>query len=133
MVEELAALRALRAALPAPYELRLDANGAWTPSEARARLGALADLEVTFVEQPVAADQLLQLGPCATPWAADESLAMPGMVEALLDDPAARRSCSSRRGSGCSMRWGSPGAPWRAARAWWSPTSSMDRRRWRRR
>lgn len=35
-------------------ELRLDANGAWSLEEARARLAALVRLDVAYVEQPVA-------------------------------------------------------------------------------
>lgn len=85
---ELAAVRALRAALPAACALRLDANGAWTLDEARARLTQLAELQIELVEQPVAPAELVALGPCDTPWAADESLAVAGMAERLLGDPA---------------------------------------------
>lgn len=84
---ELAALAALRRELDAAggMELRLDANAAWTEDIARRRLAALAPLRPRFVEQPVAPDRLDHLGPCAAPWAADESLSVPGLAERLLD------------------------------------------------
>lgn len=84
---ELAGLAALRRELDAAgdLELRLDANAAWTEDLARRRLAALAPLRPRFVEQPVAPDRLDRLGPCAAPWAADESLGVPGMAERLLD------------------------------------------------
>jgi L-alanine-DL-glutamate epimerase-like enolase superfamily enzyme len=87
---ELAALAALRreVAGPGEIELRLDANGAWTEDQARRRLQALAPLAPRFVEQPVAPDRLDGLGPCAVPWAADESLGVPGMPERLLEAAA---------------------------------------------
>ncbi len=82
---ELAGLRELRAALPLPFELRLDPNAAWPEEEARRRLDDLARIEPRFVEQPVAPGRLAQLGRCAVPWAADESLADPAEAERLLD------------------------------------------------
>ena len=85
---ELTALTALRRELPpAALELRLDPNGAWTPDEARLRLAALAPLAPRFVEQPIAPHLLHTLGLAAAPWAADESLGLPGMPERLLDAP----------------------------------------------
>jgi o-succinylbenzoate synthase len=84
---ELAALRAVRAILPLPFELRLDPNGAWSVEQACVRLAALAPIAPRFVEQPVAAELLHLLGPSAVPWAADESLAHPELVEALLGAP----------------------------------------------
>jgi len=84
---ELEALAALRREVEPPggLEIRLDANGAWTEDEARRRLAALAPIAPRFVEQPVAPARLDRLGPCAVPWAADESLGLPGMPERLLD------------------------------------------------
>jgi L-alanine-DL-glutamate epimerase-like enolase superfamily enzyme len=84
---ELGALREVRARLPLPYELRLDANGFYSLDTARRRLEALAPIAPRYVEQPVPADLLLELGECAVPWAADESLARPELAEALLDAP----------------------------------------------
>ncbi|MFT3770861.1 MAG: enolase C-terminal domain-like protein [Minicystis sp.] len=81
---EVEALRAVRARLPLPYEIRLDPNAAWSEEEARRRMEALAPIAPRFVEQPMAADRLHRLGACAVPWAADESLVDPSMVERLL-------------------------------------------------
>lgn len=71
------------AKLPNNLDLRLDPNGLWTIAGARRRLGMLAVLHPTFVEQPVPAESLLDLGVCAVPWAADEALAVPGLAEQL--------------------------------------------------
>ena len=84
---ELAALRAVRERLPLPFELRLDPNAAWAPDLARRRLAALVPVAPSYVEQPVDAASLHRLGACAVPWAADESLADPERVEALLSSP----------------------------------------------
>lgn len=81
---DLEALRALRSEHP-DIELRLDANGAWTLEDTPRRLGLLAPLNPRFVEQPVAPEQLHHLGVCDVPWAADESLAIEGMPERLLE------------------------------------------------
>lgn len=86
-VRELAALCEVRARLPLPFEIRLDPNAAWTEDEARRRLEALVSVAPSFVEQPVAADRLHRLGACAVPWAADESLVHPELVERLLTSP----------------------------------------------
>jgi o-succinylbenzoate synthase len=82
---ELDALRAVRAILPLPFDLRLDPNGAWSVEQARVRLAALSRVAPRYVEQPVAAEHLHLLGATAVPWAADESLARPELVSALLD------------------------------------------------
>lgn len=76
---EIASLIALREALGYGFRLRLDANGSWSIEEARVRLSQLAEaqLDIEFVEQPVAPGQLTSLGICALPWAADESLQDP--------------------------------------------------------
>lgn len=79
------ALVALRAALPR-VELRLDPNAAWSLTEGRARLAALAPLGPRYVEQPVARGELVRLGRAALPWAADESLVDPIEADALLSD-----------------------------------------------
>jgi len=50
--QELALLRTVRNAHP-DVEIRLDANGAFSPAEALDRLDALAPLKIAFVEQPV--------------------------------------------------------------------------------
>src|SRR5262249_7550693 len=76
---ELAGLVALRRAAPPDIELRLDPNGRWAIAQARDYLRRLAIVAPAFVEQPVRARDLLALGPCAVPWAADESLGLPGV------------------------------------------------------
>jgi o-succinylbenzoate synthase len=84
-LRELAGLRELREALPLPFEIRLDPNAAWPEDEARRRLDELARVSPRFIEQPVIPGRLAQLGRCAVPWAADESLADPDEAERLLD------------------------------------------------
>ena len=84
---EVAALHAVRTRLPVPFEIRLDPNGAWSIAEARRRLTALAPIAPRYVEQPVAAVDLVDLGRCAVPWAADESLANAADHPRLLRDP----------------------------------------------
>ena len=88
---EVAALREARDRLPLPFEIRLDPNAAWGLDEARARLHLLAVIAPAFVEQPVPAALLPHLGACAVPWAADESLVIPDLVEPLL----AARGCAA--------------------------------------
>jgi glucarate dehydratase len=51
-------VRALRALIGPSRKIRLDANGAWTVSEATRNLGALAKFDIDFVEQPVWPDPL---------------------------------------------------------------------------
>ncbi len=76
---EVASLVALRRALPGAWRLRLDLNGAWSVAEATpARFAALAAARPHFVEQPVAAGRLRELGWCRVPWALDESLSDEG-------------------------------------------------------
>jgi len=67
-------------------ELRLDPNGRWSIDEARRRLERLAPLAPAFVEQSVRPGDLVRLGPCAVPWAADESLGLAGVAEELSQD-----------------------------------------------
>jgi L-alanine-DL-glutamate epimerase-like enolase superfamily enzyme len=82
LAREIDGLTALRRAAP-DFELRLDPNGRWSIEDARRRIALLAPLRPAFVEQPVPAAALAELGPCAVPWAADESLASPGVVDRL--------------------------------------------------
>lgn len=82
LAREIEHLAALRRAAP-DFELRLDPNGRWSIEDARRRLAMLARLEPAFVEQPVPARALAGLGPCAVPWAADESLASPDVAPLL--------------------------------------------------
>lgn len=86
--EELALLTVLAARYGRDVELRVDANGAWSPEEARARLEALARVGVTLVEEPCRGRDLLALGRVAVPWAADESLIEPGLEVHVLCQPS---------------------------------------------
>ncbi len=55
---ELALLAEIRAeASPAQLMLRVDANGAFAPADARAKLAALAEFGIHSIEQPIAAGQ----------------------------------------------------------------------------
>ena len=87
---EIEALSWVRAALP-DVTLRLDPNGRWSIAQARRYLARLACVAPAFVEQPVAPLDLADLGLCAVPWAADESLGIPSVAARL------------RRESGCAV------------------------------
>jgi L-alanine-DL-glutamate epimerase-like enolase superfamily enzyme len=80
---EVAALREMRQVWRG--ELRLDPNGAWDVDEARRKLDLLAEFAPRYVEQPVAAERLLELGRTACAWAADESLLISGLPERLVE------------------------------------------------
>ncbi len=75
--EELQLLREAHRRFPL-VEIRVDANGAWTPEEAPARLCALASAGVELIEQPIRAGQkaamaqLMDISPL--PIALDEEL-----------------------------------------------------------
>lgn len=69
---EFAELTALRTHFP-ELALRLDANGAWSTSEAAARLSEFAGLGVDFIEEPTAPHQTALVNP-AISIALDESL-----------------------------------------------------------
>jgi len=86
--EELALLSLLRGRFGEEVELRVDANGAWTPDEARARLEALARVGVALVEEPTSGRGLCALGRVAVGWAADESLLDPSLAVPLLCQPS---------------------------------------------
>jgi len=69
-------VRAVRDALPPHVALRLDANRAWTPDEARRFADAVAGLDLAFVEEPLADPDGLEALARDTglPVALDESL-----------------------------------------------------------
>lgn len=69
---------------------RLDANGAWSPELARRALAMLHGLRVDVVEEPLSGEALLALD--AGPWAADESLSLPGFAARLAGAP---RGCKA--------------------------------------
>jgi o-succinylbenzoate synthase len=86
---ELDFLRSLRSACGNDFALRLDANGSFTPDEARDRLASYRELRPQYVEQPTSRKELAKLGACDVPWAADESLlsADSDDIETLLAAP----------------------------------------------
>ena len=94
--EEFEILSRLRARYaPADLEIRVDANGAFAPEEALAKLGRLASLGLHSIEQPIKAGQIEAMARlCAAtplPIALDEELIGVSSIEAkrsLLDDIA---------------------------------------------
>ena len=84
---ELRRLHALRDRFGNRIALRLDANGAFSLKDAPTRLAALAELKPEFIEEPVARQDLLALGPSPIPIALDESL-QGGWEEALVESVA---------------------------------------------
>jgi o-succinylbenzoate synthase len=80
-------LRAVRDAVGTAVKLRVDANGAWSESEARLRLAELVGVGLEYAEQPVAPHDIAGLRRlrALVPVAADEALGSPGAAEALLD------------------------------------------------
>ena len=82
---------AVREAVGARVELRVDANGAWSPEAAAAAIGALAELDVALVEQPLPPDALeatAALRGRGVDVALDESLGR-YPLDAILDADAA--------------------------------------------
>jgi o-succinylbenzoate synthase len=88
LAEDEARLGAVRKAVGADVHLRVDANGAWTESEAGRALETLGGFHLELCEQPVAAnapEALCRLQPSAPcPLAADESLAVPEALRTIL-------------------------------------------------
>ena len=83
---ELRALSRARASYPAPQELRLDANGAWSLDDWTAIGPELAALEPVWVEDPVAPRLWLELPRSPVPLAVDAPLGLssPELVDRLL-------------------------------------------------
>lgn len=81
-------LRAVRKEVGADIELRADANGSWTPGQAREAMDAFDDLGVTYVEQPLPADDLSELASLRKETsigvALDESLASNRVGDVLM-------------------------------------------------
>jgi o-succinylbenzoate synthase len=84
---------AVRRAVGPGLRIRADANGAWSPEQARRRLEALAPLDLEFVEQPVAAEDVAGLArvrrDASVPVAADESAAGEAKLRRVLEAEAA--------------------------------------------
>ncbi|WP_458206139.1 mandelate racemase/muconate lactonizing enzyme family protein [Haladaptatus sp. NG-SE-30] len=91
VTDDVARLRAVRDEVGSNVELRVDANGAWSLAQAREAFHKLDPLQVAYVEQPVAADDLeglAELRGRSVRVAADESIAERS-VAAVLDADAA--------------------------------------------
>jgi o-succinylbenzoate synthase len=84
---------AIRSAVGPEPRIRADANGAWSRDRACARLEALAGFDLEFVEQPVAADDVVGLAQLrrevSVPVAADESARSEAELRSVLDAEAA--------------------------------------------
>ena len=91
-------LRRLRETLGPTVRLRADANGAWDEATAMKLLARWADLDLEYVEQPVAPENLAAMARLAAahregrgaPIAADEALRGPEDARRLLDARAAQ-------------------------------------------
>jgi L-alanine-DL-glutamate epimerase-like enolase superfamily enzyme len=88
---DLARARAVRSAVGAEFPLRLDANGAWTPAQAKRAVASLVEVAPQLIEQPVAGDDLEGLREVAKdspiPIFADEALGtVEGVRSVLFDD-----------------------------------------------
>lgn len=84
--DELETLAAVRSAVGDSVWLRLDANRAWAPGEASARLHELARFRPELVEEPVAGGALEQLPERSpVPLALDESLAEADARERVVE------------------------------------------------
>jgi len=85
---DLARVRAARAALGPTVALRLDANGAWSESEAARALERLAEFGIDYIEQPLPPGDLAALARLRAsrivPIAADEGASSLEDVEELL-------------------------------------------------
>ena len=79
-LDDLDIVRALRGHTSAP--LRVDANAAWTVSEALAKIPVLADLGVELVEQPLAVDD----------WAGMKQLFSASPIPLFADESCVRES-----------------------------------------
>ncbi|MFB6142309.1 MAG: o-succinylbenzoate synthase [Halorientalis sp.] len=80
-------LRAVREAVGADVDLRADANGAWTRSEADRVLARVASLDLAYVEQPLPAEEVAEHASLRAehdvPLALDESLSVRSVVDLL--------------------------------------------------
>ncbi|MBB5158618.1 enolase C-terminal domain-like protein [Saccharopolyspora phatthalungensis] len=91
---ELARITAIREALGPDVSLRIDANQGWTRAQAGSALPVLEQLDIAFVEQPVAADDMAGMtalqAATRIPIAADESLQTLADATTLANSDAAR-------------------------------------------
>jgi muconate cycloisomerase len=86
--DDVARVEAVRGVLGPDVTIRADANGAWTPAEARVRVTRLARCGVASVEQPIPPGSpwiLARLrAECPLPLVADEAMVTPADLEALI-------------------------------------------------
>ena len=91
--EDLARVRAVREAAGSGVAIRLDANQAWTETEAAAAIAGLQVYDIEYVEQPVAAHDVAALArlrrASSVPVAADEAITDLRALQRLLDAGAA--------------------------------------------
>jgi L-Ala-D/L-Glu epimerase len=80
---DLGRLEALRELLGPTANLRLDPNRSWPTTELPRLLGQLTAFSPEFVEDPVAATDLLELDRSPVPLAIDESLRTEGLLDIL--------------------------------------------------
>ena len=94
IAEDVARLAAVREAVGDAFDIMVDANQAWTVSEARRRARAYADLALAWLDEPLPAEDLgghVELARVASmPIAVGESLYHPSHFREYL----ARRACS---------------------------------------
>jgi L-alanine-DL-glutamate epimerase-like enolase superfamily enzyme len=81
-------LAAVRAAAGPQMAIRIDANGAWSPDEARTNLRVLAPVGIELCEEPVSGVEAIRELGAATeiPLALDESGAEPGALDTRACD-----------------------------------------------
>lgn len=88
---DIARVRAVRRILPANCTVRVDCNGGYGREDAVAFLKAVREMQIEFVEQPVAGGDLEGMHLCrqlGVPLSADESLNTPGDALALVREQA---------------------------------------------
>lgn len=90
--DDAARLQAVRQAVGDHIELRADANGAWSATEAIAQLKKLEPFKLTLIEQPVAAHDIAGMkqvrAQCNIPVMADESLVTLDQARRLIEEKA---------------------------------------------
>lgn len=88
--KQLAALEHLRNMLGPEPSLRLDVGGSWALGDVEGNLAHLVHLKLEYVEQPVAASELLHVPRGIVPMAADETIE----VDGGLEDVVAAQNCA---------------------------------------
>lgn len=91
--DDVGRLEAVREVLGPQASLRLDANGAWPPGDALARVAALERFGIDCVEQPIPRGAVVELqrfrAACSIPVMVDESLITMADAEVLIEARAA--------------------------------------------